>query len=142
MLGLESTRLKIIAEHSFKRKTQHRSKFHLRLQLKIMLGLTKCEWQVWFKDCSLNFSSFYTVLMAQEGSDLCITLYTITPPQTSEQSTIANILRGTVLGHVKVSPKIPRILLFSINDTSLFSCICKKKPRALEWNPWGMFRKL
>lgn len=62
MLGIESTHLKIIAEHSCKRKTQHWSKFHVRLQLKIMLGLTKCEWQVWFKDCSLNFYSFYTEL--------------------------------------------------------------------------------
>lgn len=89
-----------MVEHCFKRKTQHWPKFHVRLQLKMMLGLTKCAWQVWFKDCSLNFP--YTELMAQKGSDLCATLCTITGPQTSEQSTTENILRGTVSGHVKV----------------------------------------
>lgn len=34
--------------------------------------------------------------MAQKGSDLCTTLYTITAPQTSEQSTTANMLRGSL----------------------------------------------
>lgn len=144
MLGIESTHLKIIAEHSCKRKTQQWSKFHVRLQLKIMLGLTKCEWQVWFKDCSLNFSSFYTELTGSGTGGQWFMYHSLHHNSSTNLWAIHNCkyLEEDSFRACEAPP--PESQEFSelwVNDTSLFPCICKKKPRALEWNPWEIFRK-
>lgn len=137
----ESPHLKIIAEYSFKRKAQHWFKLHVRLQLKIIFGLTKCAWQVRFKHCSLKFSSSYRDRGTGRQWIMHHTLHRHCSTNLSAIHSCIYLQRDSLRAYKGPSKSQEISRLLWVNDTCLLPHIQEKKPRLLEWNSWRRCHK-